>query len=903
MHDTLPGPDLAGFEAVEQASRLLGGRPRPGVRPRTVRLYAAWAVLLFVAYALAPQLGLIVYGPVIVSTITVMIVGTVRNRPRRRLPWVLFTGAYVAFATASMMAFANGGKFPSAADAVFLGLYLPLLLGGFIALTRSGAPILDRASTLDAIILTIGAGFLAWTFLIQPFLRHPDLPAMTKLVSVAYPITDVLILAVLARLGLGAARTVSGWLLVVSVIAMLTSDTMYGLDRLNSGFSLGGPTDLGWLVFYLAGGLAVLHPSMAKLTEPHLLSRTQVSLRRGVLTVASLLAPAALMIQALRGPVLDGAVIASVSAVMILLALSRTAAVAASLRQTLARERELRQACESLLLCADAEAVTSVLRHAVGRLLPDGTRHRVELTLSEDGPFPAPMRVAPDSGDDFDLALHCPLGVGSTRIGELLVAGDEASLVELQQSLPVLAGQAATMIDRIRLNRELNRQESQLYVESELLARAYLDPLTGLGNRTRFTDDAARVAGQAGPDRLGAVLVVNVDDFRAINDTMGHDVGDGLLIALGARLTELVGDRGQVSRLGADEFGIVLPDARDVGVVDALAERIIAVPGEGFAVGESLVTARLRAGVATTLDAASANELAGQADVALDSARSAGEPRWRRYDAALHAQVIDEMQLRTELSRALADDAFRLNYQPIVEMDSGRTVGFEALLRWPHPTRGMVSPAVFVPLAEESGLIVELGAWVLHTAVHEAASWARLVPGVAPYVSVNVSVRQFLTPGFVARVHDELASSGLPAERLTLEITESLLLGDQDQIQADITRLRAGGIKVSIDDFGTGYSSLSYLHRVPVDTLKLDKSFVDTITTSARQHDLVRGILRMAATLSLSVVAEGIETEDEHRMLAAAGCAFGQGFLFARPLTDVDARARVAAPASDGRVS
>ncbi|WP_203727204.1 putative bifunctional diguanylate cyclase/phosphodiesterase [Paractinoplanes durhamensis] len=891
--DGVATPDIAGLRQVDEAARLFG--ERRGVRPRTVRLYACWAALLFVAYLVMPSLGLVVYGPVIISTVAAAIAGIVRNRPRRRLPWILLTGAYLAFAAGSLVAYATIGTFPSAADVVFLALYVPLMIAGLATLSRSGAAMLDRASTLDAVILTIGSGFLAWTFLIRPFLTRPDLPALTKLVSIAYPITDVLVLVLLARLGLGVARTISGSLLIVSGVSMLAADTLYGLMRLNSGFTLGGPTDLGWLLFYLAGGLAVLHPSMARLTEPQVLSRTQVSLRRGVLTLACLLAPAALLIQALRGPVHDGVVIAAVSAVLILLGLTRISIVATSLRQTLARERELRQACEALLLCTDTAAVTTVLQRAVGRLLADGTRHRTELLLGDLGPFPAPMTMAPDGVAGFDLTLRCPLGVGDSRIGDLLVGGDETSLAELQQSLPVLAGQAATMIDRIRLNREINRQETQNYLKNELMARAYLDQLTGLGSRLRFTDDTALLS--AGDGLLGAVFVLNIDDFRAINDTMGHEVGDGLLVALGRRLTELVGDRGRVSRLGADEFGVVVPDAGDVEAVDRLAEQMIAVPGDGFTLGDTRISTRLRLGVATTLEAGSASELVGQADVALDNARTPGGPRWRRYDAVLHAQVIDQMQLRTELAPALAAGAFRLHYQPIVELSSGRTVGFEALLRWPHPTRGMVSPVEFIPLAEESGVIVELGAWVLHTAVHEAASWAALDPGHVPYVSVNVSVRQFHAPGFVARVHDELAASGLPADRLTLEIVESLLVGEQEQIQADIAELRAAGIKVSIDDFGTGYSSLSYLHRMPVDTLKLDKSFVDTIVGSPQQHDLVRGILQMAAMLSLTVVAEGIETEAEHRLLTEAGCGYGQGFLFARPLTDTDARARIRAEA------
>jgi EAL domain-containing protein (putative c-di-GMP-specific phosphodiesterase class I) len=355
-----------------------------------------------------------------------------------------------------------------------------------------------------------------------------------------------------------------------------------------------------------------------------------------------------------------------------------------------------------------------------------------------------------------------------------------------------------------------------------------------------------------------------------------------------------------VARLSADEFGAVIDDATDIAHIERLAEQVIAASAEPFHVGGSLATAHLRAGVATSADAATAKELLGQADVALDSAKNSTTTRWRRYEAVLHAEVIDQMQLRTDLDRALTDGAFVLNYQPIVDLGSTRTVGFEALLRWPHPTRGMVSPVDFIPVAEESGLIVPLGAWVLRTAVTAAADWTRINPADTPYVSVNVSVRQFRMPDFVDQVFDELANAGLPPHLLTLEITESLLLGDDDHIRTDIARLRQAGIKVSIDDFGTGYSSLSYLHRVPVDTLKLDKSFVDTITTSAQQLDLVRGIIRLAGTLSLEVVAEGVETAAEHRLLTEAGCALGQGYLFGRPLPEEDARLRTAVEADPG---
>jgi diguanylate cyclase (GGDEF)-like protein/PAS domain S-box-containing protein len=1007
-------PALAPLTRVEELSAAYARRPARARMPiQTVLLaYGAWTVLLCVAYLWIPGLAAPAWILINLTTAAALAAGLVRNRPRRYLPWLFLTAGYLSFPIGTLVALTvPAGRFPSYADLVFLGISLPLFLVGLSLLTRSGAEASDRAGLIDAVILTIGAGFLAWTFLINPNLQDPTLTVLQKAVSIGYPMTDVLILAILARLVLTAARSWSVTLLLASGASLLTADVLYGLSRLSGDWALGGPLDVGWLTFTLFGGAAVLHPSMTQLTEPRVLTGTQVALRRGVLTVASLLAPAALLIQALRGPVLDGVLIAAVSAVMILLALARMSAVTTNLRQAFARERQLRLACEALLVSTDTAQVSSVLRHAVGQMLPPGTVHRVVLNVPE-GDAPAagdavavryvatlPSCVAADLAG-YELALHCPLAVGDQHVGDLYVGAEELALIALQDSLPVLAGQAATMLGHIALRREISRRDSQAYfrtlvlnateviaiigddntvtyaspaaepvfgtadlaggsildvidparrdhvrdvldaaradgdpdgldlwqvrrpdgeradvevairdmrdepgvhglvvtvrdvterrrLEQELIDRAYLDPLTRLGNRLRFQDRvSAAAAAVEGGDRVAGVMVVNIDDFRIVNDTMGHEVGDALLIAVAGRLSAALAGHGTVCRLGADEFGVVVDDAPDTEGVEQLAARIVGLAGTPFQVGGSVVTARLRVGVATTHDATTAQQLLKRADVALANAKSGTGVRWRRYEASLHAEVIERMQLRTAMDQALADGSFILHYQPIVELSSGRTTGFEALARWPHPERGMVSPATFIPVAEESGLIVQLGAWVLGTSVAAAATWRDKRPDDPPYVSVNVSVRQFRSPGFVDQVFAELAGSGLPAHLLTIEITESLLLGEHDDIRADVARLREAGVKVSIDDFGTGYSSLSYLHRIPVDTLKLDKSFVDTITTSPQQLDLVRGIIQLAGTLSLDVVAEGVETEAERKLLTEAGCRLGQGFLFDRPLDE-----------------
>jgi diguanylate cyclase (GGDEF)-like protein len=967
------------------------------------RAYTVLALVTAVLYLLVPALAPALILLMVVATVAAYLYGVHRFRPRRRLPWWLLAVGVAAFALSAFVG-AYQPTFPSAADAVWFGVSFPAILVGFLGLSRSGATLRDWAGMIDSLILTAGAGFVAWVYLINPYLTDPALTGLQKLVSVAYPLGDVLLLAMLVRLALVARRSRNLVLLLISGTALLVSDILFSFERLNGGWSAGGVIDMGWLIFIVAGGLGALSPSMTVLTEPRLVSGTnEFKTRRLVLGTASLIAPAVLFAEALNGPVVNGLLISIVAATLFCLSLGRMSVIASGLRHTAAWERGLRRACEALLSETEVDGVERVVRTAVGDLLGPDTRHRTLLVryAGEPGaPNTDAVRICDvtDLPDDlagelsgFDLVLHCPLSVAGSRVGDLYVAADELSLVALHEAARVLAGQVASMIDRIALNREINRRESEAYfrtlvlnatdvilivgpadrvsyaspsarnlfgsesvvgaslddliepattsaepggaalwvahrpgaapaevevtvrdlrdeptvggrvltlrdvtdrrrLERELLDRAYLDPLTGLGNRLRFHDATkAAVSAAALTGRSAGILLVNIEDFRTVNDAMGHDAGDELLIELGRRLSRVNAAYGSVSRLSGDEFGLVVASAHDVTEIEGLAAQVLEECSGPFSVGgpgrASVINIQPRVGVSTTADAGDHHDLLAQADVALGIARTAN-PRWRRYEGSMHAQVLSRMQLRVDLGQAIVDNEFILYFQPIVDLTSGRPLGVEALVRWQHPRRGLVAPVEFIEIAEESGLIVPLGDWVLHNAVAAAVRFGRISQGEPPYVSVNVSVRQFRSAGFVERVLSELARAGLPAGLLTIEITESLLLGDDDQIQESLRSLRTAGVKVSIDDFGTGYSSLSYLHRVDIDTLKLDKSFVDTIASSKKQYDLVRGLIQLAGTLELDVVAEGVETEEHRQLLADAGCAHGQGYLFARPLTE-----------------
>jgi diguanylate cyclase (GGDEF)-like protein/PAS domain S-box-containing protein len=447
-------------------------------------------------------------------------------------------------------------------------------------------------------------------------------------------------------------------------------------------------------------------------------------------------------------------------------------------------------------------------------------------------------------------------------------------------------------------------------LEGQLRHRAFHDALTGLPNRVLFQDRIAQQLATA--KRTGlvvGVLFVDLDDFKVVNDTMGHSVGDELLVAAAGRLGALVRDADTAARLGGDEFALLIGSVADTASVEAAAARVVRAFAEPFPLATGLVTSTVTVGVATSLDSTDTDELLRHADLALYAAKAAGKRQWRRYQPVLSAGLLRRRELQEALEVAVDTSAFTLVYQPIVDLGTGQLVGFEALVRWPHPEWGMMRPDQFITLAEETGQIIALGAWVLGRATADLARWRREVLGPAgpagpgearagpappggqpsrnqpdPYISVNVSARQFADPGFADSVRRGLGSSGLEASALMLELTETALLRQDERLHSDLAELKCIGVRLAIDDFGTGYSSLSYLRELPIDVVKVDKSFVDGIADSGQRLALAEGIVQIARTLRLEVIAEGIETEIQRDLLASMGCHYGQGYLLAMPM-------------------
>lgn len=427
----------------------------------------------------------------------------------------------------------------------------------------------------------------------------------------------------------------------------------------------------------------------------------------------------------------------------------------------------------------------------------------------------------------------------------------------------------------------------QRRLEQELTQRAFHDSLTGLPNRTLLLEriERALLRGRR-ESSLTCLLFIDLDDFKQVNDTMGHRAGDHLLVAVGNRLSRTLRRTDTAARLGGDEFAVLMEDAKQPLDAELLAAQVIQTLGRPFDLADESVTVSASVGVATARDSTDAEELLGHADLALYAAKAAGKRQWRRFKPLLRSRMVERHDLQSQLAQAIADKAFTLRYQPVVDITAGEVVGFEALVRWPHEHRPPVSPEQFISLAEETGHITPLGSWVLENAVSDIAGLQRL-PGPArpPYVSVNVSARQFRDAGFVEQVGEALSTPGLEPGSLQLELTETVLLHRDDRLQTVLNTLKELGVHIAVDDFGTGFSSLRYLRDFPIDVLKIDKSFIDDIARDAQQVALVEGIVRIADTLGLQVIAEGIEYAAQRDLLAGMGCRFGQGYLFARPMT------------------
>jgi diguanylate cyclase (GGDEF)-like protein len=492
--------------------------------------------------------------------------------------------------------------------------------------------------------------------------------------------------------------------------------------------------------------------------------------------------------------------------------------------------------------------------------------------------------------DDYDADPH--------RIREYAEVGiRKVMAAPVHQEGRIVGSLAVGSYRRDRVYTEAEQEVLQVFAEHVSLAltdakmheamyEAYHDSLTGLASRTLFMDQLAHALAIAGHERRRiAALFVDLDRFKIVNDSLGHSAGDALLVEVASRLRASLRPGDSAARLGGDEFALLLPDV-DAEQAEAVAIEILSLLNAPFVLSghEVFVTASIGIAMNTDFDAL-ADTLIRDADLAMYQAKKSGTGGYARYQPAMQAMFLRSLDLEAELRRALDQGELVVHYQPVVRLEDAEIIGLEALVRWPHPARGLLSPGEFIPQAEESGLIIAVDRFVLREACHQVSRWNDQRRRERPLmVGVNLAASQLQQADFPGVVESILVDTGLQANSLTLEITESLLLADNPATVDRLQRLKALPLRLAIDDFGTGYSSLAYLRRFPVDGIKIDKSFIDDIATDRGSAALVRAIVQIGRTLGLMVVSEGIEFPEQVAALRRAGCRYGQGYYFARPM-------------------
>ncbi|HVF06315.1 MAG TPA: EAL domain-containing protein [Frankiaceae bacterium] len=788
--------------------------------------------------------------------------------------------------------------FPSWADVGYLAFVPLAALATMLLPDMPGDGRARLRATLDGLLIGGALLFLSWSTLLGRAYEQGGETALGAAIAVAYPVADVVLatiaLSVLTRVR--AAARVQALCVAGGLLGFVVADSAFAVLSLHGTYRSGIATDLGWVAGGLLMALSVRAPSYGESADSDApVARGLTALPYVPLAVAALTALWSGVMHDGLGPIETtiGAMVVGLVIARQLLGVSDNARLTASLAATIAeaQEREehfraLVQGSSDVLTICERDGVIRFISPAVYRMFgyhPDellGTE-LIALVHPDDAERVRAETVAAinDPGPPVTIECRYRRADGAWLHIEALLSNDLDD--------PHIGGLVFNTRD-VSERRELERQ---------LTHQAFHDPLTGLANRALFRDrveHALAVRGRS--DNRLAVLFLDLDGFKAINDSLGHSVGDRLLAAVSRRLNTCVRPGDTVARLGGDEFAVLLEDIDGIYVAEQVSSRFIADLQTPFALDRHEVFVGASIGVALSGEVHDADELLRNADLAMYRAKALGKNRCEVFEPDMHAAALDRMAIESDLRHAIVRDELVLHYQPLVELASGRIVGVEALLRWNHSTRGLVSPLEFIGVAEESGLVVPLGRWVLTEACRQVARWRRET-GLPLRLSVNISARQLQAPRLAEHVARTLRSTGIAPSDLVLEITESMLVDDAERTIAKLHLLRELGVRLAIDDFGTGYSSLNYLRRLPVDVLKIDRSFVKGIGTEAELTSLTSAIVGIGRDLGLETVAEGIEEPAQLDALRAMGCGYGQGYLYS-PALPVDDMAPLLASGS-----
>jgi len=869
-------------------------------------LYLALIAPIAVAYLVGPLNSGPVFNLIGFSAVIAIVVGVRAHKPAARLAWYLIAAGQAFFVAGDVLSynykalFGTALPFPSVADAVYLAGVYPFTIAGLLLLIRRRNPGRDWASLVDSLIVTIGLALLSWVFLISPYAHDSALHLGTKLVSVGYPLGDILMLGVAVRMAVGGGRHGPAYAMMVAAIAaVLITDSIYGWIQLHGTYTPGDPLDGGWILYYVLLGAAALHPSMTTVSDATASKPKVTRVRILGISVAALIAPVVEMLKSSAQGNSDAIVIGGATIVMFGLVVVRMIGLARAQEAAAGRETALR---ESVLRTESEVRLGALVQHSSDVILV--------LTSDMAVAYASPS-VRQVLGYDFaDFA-------GRRFLDEVL----EEDRVLLESGLGGLLARASTSSEAFEF-RVRHRDGRRLYTEclftnllehpavggvvvnlrdvterkqfeERLTYQAFHDPVTDLANRALFRDRVEHALSRRGDaSRSLAMLFLDLDDFKVVNDTFGHDAGDRVLQTISTRLRSSARESDTVARLGGDEFAVLLEDIDHGANISEIVARLLEIVSAPVSVDGREATVECSIGIAvarSTRDigpSTTVDELLRNADVAMYQAKAAGGNTFRHFKPAMHETVAKQLALRADLKAATAANELTLAYQPIFDVATDEISGYEALLRWDHAVRGSVPPSTFIPVAEQSGMIVALGRWVLQRACEQAVAFQHADPDAQHrFVSVNISAQQLARVEIVEEVRHALHSSGLDPHCLIVEITETLLISDVEVAIDRLGALRSLGVRVAIDDFGTGYSSLSYILQLPIDILKIDKRFIDSVDRDDRESRLTTAIIGLARVLDLRCIAEGVERPEQETRLKELGCDYAQGFLLARPMS------------------
>jgi diguanylate cyclase (GGDEF)-like protein/PAS domain S-box-containing protein len=763
----------------------------------------------------------------------------------------------------------------------------PVLFAGLLLFPRALRSRRDAAKlVLDAAIVMVGSGMLVWHLLVTPTALAQHATTFQKAVSIAYPVGDLLVLlgvaVIILRCPPGQRRQPM-LLLAASIVAMLVADVVWAQLALGGSYAAGGLQDVAYMTQYvlLAMSFAAEHQ---RLLDPRR-DDDDIGLRLfSALPYAGVVCGYGLLIYVGRRGEAE-------LFQLVLGAVVLTALVVA--RQIIALRENLQLQRAHALRAGEAR-FRSLVQHAndvIAVLDPDSTVTFVTPSaLRVFGRSPADLLGTPL----LDLVHPEDVEDARTRLKESMAAPERAltarwRLTHRNGSWITTDIVATNLLGDANVRGLLLTAQdvsAQCALEAQLAHQAFHDPLTGLANRALFQDRVSHTLSRRNGERAPvAVLFLDLDHFKTVNDSLGHTFGDALLVVASERLAACLRPCDTAARLGGDEFAVLLEDVPGLEDVTGIADRITHAYVDPFVIEGREVIISASVGIARAAVNQSADELLRNADLAMYLAKNRGRGQSALFEPAMHAVAVTRLELQSDLRHAADRGELKVAYQPIHALDSQALVGVEALLRWTHSGRGPIPPTTFIPLAEESGVITPIGKWVLEQACRDVQSLRERIPELSHLtVSVNLSGRQIPEPNLLIDVQRALDQAGLPPNALILELTESVLLQHTEQARAVMDCLKMLGVGLAIDDFGTGYSSLSYLQQLPLDILKIDRSFIERMDSDAGGEGLARAVIGLAQTLSLRTVAEGIEQVAQAERLHALGCDRGQGYFYSPAL-------------------